>query len=112
MRPIDADALRKAMFNYYDCVNEHSLKHNYCGDTLMDYEVADLIDDCIDNAPTLDPTQLVPEGEWVFDNYTKRLRCSECETYKPYDVVADTIDYWDCDYCPNCGARMRKENDR
>lgn len=60
----------------------------------------------VDAMPTVDP---VVHGRWVFDNYTKRLRCSECEAYKPYDVVADIIDYWDCDYCPNCGAKMDGE---
>ena len=59
MRLIDADALRKSMFSYYPCVNEHSVKHNYSGDTLMDYEVADLIDDCIDNATTIDAVPVV-----------------------------------------------------
>lgn len=63
MRAIDADALRKSMFSYYDCVNEHTGKSNYRGDTLMDYEVADLIDNCIDNAPTIDPSTLRPN--WI-----------------------------------------------
>ncbi len=65
MRLIDADALKKEMFGYYDCVNEHSAKHNYSGDTLMDYEVSDLIDDCIEYAPTIDAVPVV--------------RCGECE---------------------------------
>lgn len=51
----------------------------------------------------------VVHGRWIFDNYTKRLRCSECEAYKPYEMVGDIVDYWDCDYCPNCGARMDGE---
>ena len=53
-RLIDANALRKQMFSYYGCVNENSSKEYYRGETLMNYEVADLIEDCIDNAPTVD----------------------------------------------------------
>lgn len=68
MRLIDADALRTAMFSYYPCVNEHSVKHNYSGDTLMDYEVADLIEDCIDNAPTIDAVPVV--------------RCKDCKYWQ------------------------------
>jgi hypothetical protein len=59
-RYIDADALRKQMFSYYGCINENTAKENYRGVTLMDYEVADLIEDCIDNAPTAD---VVPKKE-------------------------------------------------
>ena len=77
----------------------------------MNYEVADLIEDCIDNAPTVDAVEVV-HGHWT-------------PTY--------TIDYWlgtskidgficsECgkdnnrkrNYCPNCGAKMdgeRKDN--
>ena len=59
-RYIDADALKDRMLNYYDCVNEVTSKCNYRGDTLMDYEVADMIEDCIDNAPTAD---VAPKSE-------------------------------------------------
>lgn len=65
---IDRQALRKAMFSYYPCVNEHSVKWNYCGDTLMDYEVADLIEDCIDNAPAVDAVEVV--------------RCKDCKSHR------------------------------
>lgn len=47
---IDAEELRKAMFSYYGCLNENTSKDNYGGETLMVYEVADMINDCIDNA--------------------------------------------------------------
>ena len=53
-RLIDANALRERMFSYYGCVNENTSKEYYRGETLMNYEVADLIEDCIDNAPTVD----------------------------------------------------------
>jgi hypothetical protein len=59
-RYIDADKLKNRMFNYYECVNENTGKDNYRGETLMNYEVADMIEDCIDNAPTED---VVPRSE-------------------------------------------------
>ena len=105
VRLIDANALRKRMFSYYSCVNENSRKEYYRGETLMSYEVADLIEDCIDDAPTVDTVEVV-HGRWIMDDFTHRYRCSVCEAYKPYDTVGDYISYWDCDYCPICGAKM------
>ena len=64
-RLIDANALRKQMFSYYGCVDENSRKEYYRGETLMSYEVADLIEDCIDNAPTVDAVEVV--------------RCKDCK---------------------------------
>ena len=46
-RLIDANALRVRMFSYYGCVNENSSKEYYRGETLMNYEVADMIEYCI-----------------------------------------------------------------
>lgn len=65
MRLIDANALKKRMLSYYECVNEHTSKSTYTGETLMDYEVADMIEDCIDNAPTVDAVEVV--------------RCKDCK---------------------------------
>ena len=97
MRLIDADALKKEMFGYYDCVNERSTKHNYSGDTIMDYEVADLIDDCIDYAPTIDAVPVV--------------RCKDCKHLERYQnanwcEVFDDGYYHpaDDDFC-SCGER-------
>ena len=100
-RLIDANALREQMFSYYGCVNENSSKEYYRGETLMNYEVADLIEDCIDNAPTVDAVEVV-HGRWI-DEYPY-VRCSEC-----------TAEWLNCrtdnepkhfHYCPNCGAKM------
>jgi hypothetical protein len=59
-RYIDADKLKDRMFSYYECVNADTSKSNYRGETLMNYEVADMIEDCIDNAPDED---VVPRAE-------------------------------------------------
>jgi hypothetical protein len=107
MRLIDADALRKRMFSYYKCVNENSSKEYYRGETLMNYEVADLIEDCIDEAPTVDAVELV-HGRWedVSLRFTQvKEKCTVCGGI----VYAHGFNY-----CPHCGAKMdgeRKDND-
>lgn len=57
-RLIDANAAKKSLFSYYSFVNENAIKANYTGETLMSYEVADMIEDCIDNTPTIDQETL------------------------------------------------------
>ena len=44
-----AEKLKEIMFNYYECVSESAKGRPYKGDTLMDYEVVDMIEDSIDN---------------------------------------------------------------
>ena len=44
-----AERLKERMFNYYECVSESAKGRPYKGDTLMDYEVVDMIEDSIDN---------------------------------------------------------------
>lgn len=58
MRLGDLDAAKERLFSYYSCVNENTHKSNYMGDTLMSYEVADMIEDCLDGIPTIDPETL------------------------------------------------------
>jgi hypothetical protein len=43
------------------------------------------------------------EGEWTFSENKKTMKCTRCRLrMKTYDVRR---------YCPNCGARMRKEDE-
>lgn len=44
-----AARLKERFFNYYEGLNENTSKNNYHGETLMFYEVADMIEDCIEN---------------------------------------------------------------
>lgn len=46
----------------------------------------------------------VRHGRW--EKQSGLYSCSECGTTCPYDVQADVIEYWACNYCPNCGAKM------
>lgn len=116
---IDADALKDKMFNYYDCVNLNTRKGNYKGETLMNYEVADMIEDCIDNAPTEDVEE-VRHGKWIYDGGTDGWGCSECghatneRILKWYqEINGDTcnICYRSAKpfYCSRCGAKMDLE---
>lgn len=60
---------------------------------------ADLI-----NEPPAADVEPVRHGRW--ENKRGLYSCSECGMTCPYDVQADVIEYWSCNYCPNCGAKM------
>lgn len=47
-------------------------------------------------------------GRW--EKQSGLYSCSECGKTCPYDVQADVIEYWACNYCPNCGAKMDGES--
>lgn len=57
-RLIDANEVKKRLLSYYSFVNENTNKSNYTCETLMSYEVADMIEDCIEGAQTVDPETL------------------------------------------------------
>jgi hypothetical protein len=67
---------------------------------------------CIKNQPTAEVAE-VRHGKWIatekeniWGNMTKVLKCSVCKKWKIEHrgiVVAS-------DYCPNCGAKMDKED--
>lgn len=99
---IDADVLKDKMFNYYDCVNLNTRKDNYNGETLMNYEVADMIEDCIDNAPIVD-VQEVKHAKWeMVGNY--KVECTNCHHIRDIKTQCG----WN--FCPTCGAKMDLED--
>ena len=51
---MNADEAKKLFLQLFDCVNENTAKECYHGETLMAWEVADMIEDCLNNAPTVD----------------------------------------------------------
>lgn len=57
----------------------------------------------IDEIPAADVVP-VRHGRWEKQNGL--YSCSECGKTCPYDVQADVIEYWACNYCPNCGCRI------
>ena len=87
MRLIDADALKESMRGkFFDSVEEWTAIRE------------------IDEAPTIEPKR----GEWkrrIVDNgFNADWVCSECG----YRVKTDFVDY---NFCPYCGADMRKESE-
>lgn len=55
---------------------------------LTEYRITIDYDDVqfgLDKIPAADAVE-VKHGRWVFDEYTKRIRCSECKAYKLYDI--------------------------
>lgn len=61
----------------------------------------------IDDAPTIDPESLRPQGKWIrgkLQNGERLSRCSACgERCRVPTCVGKPI----YDYCPNCGAKMK-----
>ena len=51
----------------------------------------------------------VRHGRW--EKQSGLYSCSECGMTCPYDVQADVIEYWVCNYCPKCGAKMDLEDE-
>lgn len=102
LKYIDADALKDKMFNYYDCVNLNTRKDNYNGETLMNYEVADMIEDCIDNAPIVD-VQEIKHAKWeTVGNY--KVECTNCHHIRDIKTQCG----WN--FCPTCGAKIDLED--
>ena len=64
--------------------------------------------DCIRNMVASDVSQ-VRHGRW--EKQSGLYSCSECGKTCPYDVQGDVIEYWACNYCPNCGAKMGRGAD-
>jgi hypothetical protein len=99
MRLIDADALVEKSF----CTAPATMDNPYGGDSVV------LVED-IENAPTIDPESLRPQGEWVKseDDYCglNIIKCSLCREEWCFEVDDDveTLNY---QYCPNCGAKMK-----
>ena len=119
MRLIDANALREVIETYrpVKCFTDKDTGKN----RMVDYCLSE-----IDNAPTVEPeTKLVanvtfnkeemeelvekakadilaqierPQGEWK--EGTQGYYCSECETIDRF--------YFEHNFCPNCGASMKK----
>lgn len=85
-RYIDADALKRRMLSYYE--NENTCKSSYNGETLMNYEVADMIEDCIDNAPDVD---IMPKAELAKEIFAEMYKV-RCEIYDKHIFGGDLED--------------------
>ena len=86
-----------------DLVNRSEVKNIAKGFTFTFGEerqrYMDFLDYCLDNAPTVDAVPVV-HGEWKKPILTY-LVCNICGNKQP---IASAINF-----CPNCGADMRKK---
>lgn len=46
----------------------------------------------------------VRHGRWLSNPHTDELICSECDGIAPVDCEKE--DFYESNYCPNCGAKM------
>ena len=90
MRPIDAD---RAL----EIVRDQGIAHPNA------YHLTNYATLILQEAPTIDVAP-VKHGRW--EKSSGLYSCSKCGMTCPYDVQADVIEYWACNYCPNCGAKM------
>ena len=106
MRPIDADALVEMFKTQYEC----ETCDNYDGVRCRACHCDDALG-IIDSAHTIDAAP-VRRGEWEHGkrNGAYGIWCSRCgtgwEESLNYEVIAANHDF-----CPNCGADMRRADD-
>ena len=89
MRLIDADAFK--MEDFRRCLD------------------CDSIIQVIKTAPIIDPESLRPQGEWIYhidDLFPAEgtQECSNCHQEEKISLCNEN-------YCPNCGAKMKKKGD-
>ena len=95
---INREAIMKFPIRKDHCDKEHANGHFINGiESVLEY---------VENLPSADVAP-VRHGRW--EKQSGLYSCSECGTTCPYDVQADVIEYWACNYCPNCGAKMEGE---
>ena len=66
----------------------------------------------MEDAPTIEPER--KKGKWLPDNnslYEMRFVCSECKTSEVVPTIGFTKYEPIWDFCPNCGADMRGEQE-
>lgn len=110
MRLGDLDVAKSLLLNYYPCVNEDTHKSNYIGDTLMSYEVADMIEDCIENTPTIDAVHAAGGSYCRECTYAEHLLNGAGKRYElcKYEDVDGVR--WPDDFC-SVGEREEADHD-
>ena len=108
IRLIDANALKKT-FIKWSCADCHFRTSENPTDICCDDCYAQAIKDLIDNAPTVDAIvntiEARPQGEWYY-SIDKGWECNQChEIVKDMPTCMRKALY---NFCPNCGAELRK----
>ena len=95
-----------------DLIDKQALQTELLGLTICDGYEKDYIHaiyDRIQNAPTINPDDLVKHGEWeevrkenIWGDFVPVFKCSACRKYKirTIGIIRKS------NYCPNCGAKM------
>ena len=94
MRLIDADVILEELSS---CVWFRKQHH-------MDTKEYESFARFIEGIPTSNPVTL---GKWVRNGYNKDPYCNVCGGIAPVDCTKE--DFYESDFCPNCGADMRGE---
>ena len=105
MRSIDADALEKTL---RDWIRDHWTEA-FTGDD-AGAEFADMIEhaETIDAVPSAQPERKT--GHWIKTGRWGRVYyCDQCRNYLDFDGV--NVGRGSTNFCPNCGADMRGEQE-
>ena len=66
----------------------------------------DALDAATTQAPAVDAVPVV-HGRWITNWCDNNMICHEYEECSECGAaMLDTNQFWDCNYCPNCGAKM------
>lgn len=95
MRPIDADALKEKI--EIDNFDSPMMNPVMTMTKVLEY---------IDEAPTIEPDR--PHGEWIVDKIFGTVKCPKCSC----EIVPNDMLNGEANFCPNCGADMRKEGSK
>lgn len=70
------------------------------------------IDKKIKESAPIDPESLRPQGEWIHegDGWDECWKCSACKEYFAFEYDPTDEETF-VKYCPDCGAKMKKDGD-
>ena len=98
--------IHKVIDKMQECIDESS----YERDSIASLVFGEIIK-CLKKEPTVDAVEVV-HGRWI-KNWCNNsfigheyAECSVCDCH-----MLDTNQFWNSNYCPNCGARMDAKED-